>query len=433
MPLRTPHSGITRRKFFSVAGAGFVSPLLLASRAQGANERITLGVIGTGSRGVQVMMEGFVTNKDVQVVAVCDVQQERRDRAAGHVNEYYENNSCIAYNDFRKILVREDIDAVLITAPDHWHGVMATMAAAAGKDMYCEKPLGVSVREGQAIRNAVRKHNVIFQTGTQQRSGESFRHACELARGGFLGTVHTVEVAAPGPSFKPKYEGPLDAQPVPSGLDWELYVGPAPMTPFNPGRLAWPDWYLIWDYCAGFIVNWGVHHLDIAAWGCPGLINQTFEVSCTADYRNEGLTDNINGWRASYAYPGGLRLEYSDTDNPFPQGVRFVGDDGWVHVSRREIKAEPASLLDIEIPPEKRLLHASNHHARDFVESVKTRRDPVSPVESGQQAASMGLVADIAARLERPLRWEPVAGNFDNAADATEMLARPLRAPWTFV
>ncbi|HDP35103.1 MAG TPA: Gfo/Idh/MocA family oxidoreductase [Candidatus Hydrogenedentes bacterium] len=423
-------AGISRRAFVKAAGAGLAAPLLLPARARGANERIRMGVIGTGSRGAQVMMEGFVPDKGVEVALVCDPQRARREQAAKLVNNYYERNECAHCNDFRDVLARDDIAAVLITAPDHWHGVMATMAANAGKDMYCEKPLGLCVRDGQAIRDAVRRNNIIFQTGTQQRSTRNFRHACELALGGYIGNVHTIEVAAPGPSFKPKYDGSLDPQPVPEGMDWELYTGPAPMRPFNPGRLEWPDWYLISDYCIGFIVNWGVHHLDIAAWGCPRLITQPFECECEADYRSKGFTDNINGWRAEFTYPDGLRMRYSDTDNPWPQGVCFRGDEGWVHVSRKSISAEPASLLELELPAGENRLHESNHHARDFIEAVKARRDPVSPVESGHQASNLGLIPEIAARLKRKLRWDPVADQFHDDAEATALLAKPLRAPW---
>ncbi len=420
-----------RRRFLGVAGLGLAAPFLLPSRARGANERIALGVLGTGSRGRQVMMEGFATNPDIMVTAVCDVQEERRNRAARLIDEHYERKGCVACNDFRDVLRRDGIDAVLITAPDHWHGVMATMAAAAGKDLYCEKPLGVSVHEGQAIRDAARRHDIVFQTGTQQRWGSAFRQAWERGRGGYLGGGGTIEVGAPGPRYKPKYTGPLDPQPVPPGLDWELYVGPAPMAPYNPGRLEWPDWYLIRDYCAGFIVNWGVHHLDIANWGCPRLATEPFELACTGDYRSKGLTDNINGWQATFEYPGGLRLAYSDTDNPYRQGVCFRGSEGWVHVNRKGIEAEPASLLDITVPSDEARLQVSNHHARDFVESVKSRRDPVSPVESGHHASTLGLVAEIAARVQRKLHWDPASETFPGDDEATRLLERPLRAPWS--
>jgi len=358
--------------------------------------------------------------------------QERCEKAANLVDDYYGGKGCAKYGDFREVLSRNDIDAVIIAPQDHWHGVMATASAAAGKDMYCEKPLGVSVRECQAIRDAVRRHNVIFQTGTQQRSSRDFKQACELARSGLLGTIHTVEVAAPGPSYQPKYDGPLDPQLVPPGLDWEMFVGPAPMKPYNPGRMEWPDWYLIWDYCAGFIVNWGVHHLDIAIWGCPRLMAQPFDLTCTADYRKKGFTDNINGWQAEFVYPDGLRMKFTDTDNPYPQGCCFRGDGGWVHVNRKGIKAEPASLLETPLPASAERLYESTHHARDFIQAVKSRRDPVSPVESGCQASYLGMLADIAARLQRKVRWNPNTEEFlDNDGEAAKMLHRPLRAPWT--
>lgn len=430
MKKHSTKTGLTRRHFLGAAAAGLAAPLILPARAHGANERITLGLIGSGSRGIQVLKDGFIGNEQVQVVAVCDVQQERRERAAKLVDEFYGTEGCAAYNDFREVIGREDIDVVMIMPQDHWHAVIATMAAEAKKDMYCEKPLGVSVQQCQAIREAVRRNNVVFQTGTQQRSDKNFRLACDLARSGLLGDIHTVEVAAPGPSYQPKYAGPYDPQPVPPGLDYEMFVGPAPMKPYNPGRLEWPDWYLIWDFCAGFIVNWGVHHLDIALWGCPRLITQPFELTCTADYRNNGFTDNVNGWQAEFVYPDGLRMLYSDTGHPYEQGCCFRGDKGWVHVNRKGIKSDPESLLTAQIPEGENRVQVSEHHQFDFIDSVKSRRDPVAPVEGGCHASYMGMLADISARLKRKVVWDPVTEKFQDDGEATQMLVRPLRAPW---
>lgn len=425
------NKSITRRSFLGAAGLGLAGPLLLPARARGANERITLGLIGSGSRGTHVMMDGFIANKEVSVLAVCDVMQERREKAAALVDDFYEQKGCAQYADFREVLARDDIDAVIIAPQDHWHAVMATMAAKAGKDMYCEKPLGVSVKECQAVRDAARRHKVVFQTGTQQRSDKNFRRACELARSGLLGTIHTIEVAVPGPHYLPKYDGSPEPQPVPAGLDWEMFCGPAPLTHYNPGRMDWPDWYLIWDYCAGFIVNWGVHHLDVALWGCPRLMTQPFELTCTADYRTKGFSDNINGWQAEFVYPDGLRMQYSDTDHPYRQGCCFRGDAGWVHVNRKGIEAEPASLLEAPLPDGAERLYESAHHARDFIQAVKSRKDPVSTVEAGCQASYLGMLGDIAARLNRKVRWDPVAERFlDDDEEASKMLQRPLRAPW---
>ena len=430
----TPH--MTRRRFLGVTAA-VAAPFILPTSARGANDRIAMGCIGVGGRGTGVM-RGFMGCEGLQVVAVCDVQQDRRERARQLVEAHDARGSgkakhegCLACADFREILARKDVDAVLIAPQDHWHGPVAVRAARAGKDIYCEKPLGVAVADGQAIRQAVRRYGCIFQTGTQQRSSRNFRHACELARNGYLGKLHTVQVAAPGPSYQRAYRGPAGPQPVPAGLDYDMYVGPAPMKPYNPGRLAWPDWYLIWDYCAGFIVNWGVHHLDIAHWGCPSIGRTAFELTCKATYRNDGLTDNVSGWQAEFHFTDGLRMSFSDTGHPHKQGCRFEGDEGWVHVNRSGIWAEPASLLKVALKAGETHLHLSTHHQDDFLKAVRARRDPVSPVEAGYVASTLGLLGDVAARVGRTVKWDWTAERFvdDDAAD--RLLSRAMRAPWT--
>ncbi len=431
MPMNAKRKSITRRQFVHRVASAAAGPLILSAGARGANDRITLGVIGTGKRGTGDMRR-FLRIEGVEVVAVCDVVEERRDDAAAIVAESRDDatqNGCKAYSDFREILARDDIDAVLIAPQDHWHGVMAVSAARSGKDIFCEKPLGVAVRESQAIRDAVRGNAVVFQTATQQRSDAKFRLACELARNGYLGAVHTVKVAAPGPSYQRGYHAPPTPEPVPPGLDYEMYIGPAEMKPYNGARLARIDWYLIWDYCAGFIVNWGVHHLDIALWGCPPLGEQPFELTCTADYRSDGLCDNVNAWQAEYAYADGLRLSYSDTGHPHEQGCRFEGDEGWVHVNRKGIQAQPESLLEVTFGPDEPRLYESSDHTADFVSSIRSRRDPVAPVEAGHMASTLGLLADIAARVQRKLRWDPATEQFTDD-EANRLLARPLRAPW---
>jgi predicted dehydrogenase len=373
-----------------------------------ASNRIVMGCIGMGGQGT-ANMRAFMGHEDVRVVSVCDVRAERCQKAKDIVDRRYGDKGCAIYNDFRELLTRKDIDAVMIAPPDHWHALIAVAAARAGKDMFCEKPLGVAVLEGQAIRDAVRRYSRVFQTGTQQRSDRKFRFACELARNGYLGKLHTVKVAAPGPEYKRTYLKPTTAEPIPPGLDYDMpippgldydmYVGPAPMKHYNGGRLAWPDWYLIWDYCARFIVNWGVHHLDIANWGCPALAGELFDVVCKGSYRNDGLTDNINDWQAEFNYTSGLRMSYSDTGNPNKQGCQFEGDKGWVHVNRGGIWAEPASLLDVKIKPNETNLHKStSHHGAN--------------------------------RLKRKLRWDPATERLIGDDEASRMLARPMRSPW---
>ena len=430
---------LTRRRLLGSAAALAV-PWIVPSTVLGRegsvppSERVTFGFIGTGGRGTG-NLKAFLPLAGVQVVAVCDVRREKREAAAKIVAQHHAAGAgkggkpCDAYNDFREVLGRDDVDAVAICPQDHWHATIAVAAARAGKDMYCEKPLGVAVSESQAIRDAVRRYQRVFQTGTQQRSDAKFRQACNLARFGYLGKIHTVEVAAPGPKYQPRHKGPATPQPVPEGFDYEMYVGPARMRPYTPYAIDWPGWYLIWDYCAGFIVNWGVHHLDIAHWGCPSIGRVPCRVKCSSVYRTHPVCDNISSWQAEFAYDDGLRMHFTDTGHPLQQGTRFIGDEGWVHVNRAGIKAEPASLLEVQITPEKESLYESNNHYADFLEAVRERRDPVAPVEAGHVASYLGMIAESAGRLGRELRWDPAAEQFADD-DANRLLSRPMRAPW---
>jgi predicted dehydrogenase len=433
---------IHRRDFLKSAGSaaallGF--PTLIPASVLGKDgavapsNRINLGGIGVGARGRDIL-RAFTGMAGARVLAVCDPYEDRRQQAKQMVDSHSGDSACAMHGDFREIIARKDIDAVFIATQDHWHAIIATEAAASGKDIFCEKPLGTSVQECQAIRNSVRQHRRVFQTGTQQRSERNFRVACELARNGYLGKIHTVQVAAPGPVYRPSYNGAYDPQPVPAGFDWEMWLGPAPRKPYNPGRVAWPDWYLIWDYCAGFIVNWGVHHLDIALWGCPQLAEEPFEVECQAAYRNDGFTDNVNGWNATFTYASGLKLIYTD-ESQHDTGCRFIGDQGWVHADRGRYSAEPESLRpeslsQLQFRGSDIRLHRSENHALDFLFSARSRLDPVSDVDAGHRASYFGMIADIAARLGRKLKWDPRTERFINAADATAMLERPMRAPW---
>lgn len=433
------NNSMSRRGFLRRAGgmtAGAVTfPYLIRSSLFGSvanaapSNRIVMGCIGVGGQGTY-NMKAFLNHSATRVVAVCDVVEARRQKAKDLVDQHYKDKGCATFDDFRDLLAREDIDAVVIATQDHWHALIAVAAAQAGKDMYCEKPTGVAITEGKAIRNAVRRYGRIFQTGTQQRSDRKFRMACELARNGYLGKIHTVKVAAPGPSYKRTYSKPTTEEPVPAGFDYDMYVGPAPMKPYNGGRWAWPDWYLIWDYCAGFIVNWGVHHLDIANWGCPAVGDESFGVECKGSYRDDGLTDNINDWQAEFTYSSGLKMLYSDTGNPHKQGCQFEGDKGWVHVNRKGISAEPASLLKVTIKPDEISLGDSTSHHADLIKSIQTRRDPIAPVEAGHKASYLGLVPETACRLQRKLKWDAATEQFVDDRQANQMLARPMRSPW---
>lgn len=404
------------------------SSVLGAGRAVAPNNRLTVGCIGVGGRGTADLI-ACLGVPEAQVVAVCDPYSDRQQKAKQLVDEKYASKDCKTYGDFREVLARRDIDVAVIATQDHWHALIATAAAEAGKHIYCEKPFGVSLRECQIIRDAVRKHKVVFQTGTQQRSDRNFRQACELARNGYLGKIHTVELGIPCPEYKPKYTGSLEPQPVPEGLDWNMWVGPAPFKPYNLGRVSYPDWYLIYDYCAGFIVNWGVHHLDIASWGCPEIGAASFDVECQANYRKEGFTDNVNDWNSTFTFASGLKMIYTDNTRQ-KTGCKFIGDRGWVHVDRGSIAAGPESLLALNLKDSDLHLRRSDNHAQDLFSAIRDGTQPVADVEAGYKASYLGMTADISARLQKKLQWDVKRERFTAADEANAMLVRPLRAPW---
>ncbi len=431
----------SRRKFLKdaarAASVTMAVPYLVPAAALGKDgqvapsERVTLGAIGVGSMG-QADVKALMQCEGVQVLAVCDVVRDRRDTAKALVDSTQGSRDCDTYGDFREVLARDDIDAISITTQDHWHAVIATAAAHAGKDIYCQKPLGMTVEECRAIRDAVRFHKRVFQTGTQQRSESNFRRACELARNGYVGKLHTIDVAAPGPMYQRSYQQPTTPEPIPEGFDFDMYQGPARERPYNGGLWAWPDWYLIRDYCVGFIVNWGVHHLDIANWGCPTVTSESCELEFTGSYRHDGLTDNINDWRGEFRYASGLRMTFSDNGNPNEQGCIFRGDEGWIHVDRGRIVSDPRSLLEIKIGPDQVHLDAGAQgtHYENFIQCVRSRQDPIAPVEAGHQASYLGMIAEISIRCGRKLRWDPAAEKFPDDDEASHLLSTPMRSPW---
>lgn len=443
-PAIGPHR-LTRRQLMagaaSLAVPIFVPASVLGRQATAPSERITVAAIGAGVRGAHALAS-LLPLDDAQVLAVCDVRKPRLDAAVQRMQDFYADKlgkakwrGCTAYHDFQELLARPDIDALLVCPPDHWHGVVMTRAAQAGKDMYGEKPISRTIAEGIVVRDAVRRGGIVFQTGTQQRSDPNFRQACELARNGYVGKIHTVEVAAPGGRT---YETEPPA-PVPAGFDYDRWTGPAPFIPFDNKRCEWLAMYMISHYCAGFICNWGVHHLDIAQWGCPEITTEPFELDGKGQFPQDGMTDTCIAWTTEFRYPSGLRMTYSNDDNPNATGCRFVGDEGWVHVNRSGIWAKPASLLRVQLKPGDLHLHASpyvdpnvyTNHTADFLRAVRNRRDPVSSIDDGHRASTLGNVADIMVRLGRKVKWDWKTERFVDDDEANAMLSRPMRSPWT--
>lgn len=322
------------------------------------------------------------------------------------------------------MIARKDIDAVFIASPEYWHGLHGSMSAKAGKDIYAEKALTLTQAEGQALIKKVRRYGRVFQVGLQQRSTRNFRFACELARNGYLGKLHTVKVGVPDGRSLPH----AIAKPAPPGLDYEMWLGPAPFTPYNDLKCSF-NWYFIYDYCVGWIQSWGVHHIDTAQWGVPSFSTGQIEVEGTAVFPTEGLADTSITWDVNIYSKDGVLLNFQDNKKN-EQGCRFEGDEGWVHVKRSGIKAEPASLLKTNIKPDEIHLYESSNHHENFLECVRTRQETAAPVEAGHKATTITIIADIATRLRRRLTWDWKTESFLNDAEANNMLSRPMRSPW---
>jgi hypothetical protein len=427
---------LSRRRFLAGAAA-VAAPWIVPASALGAggaappSERIGVGVIGVGGRG-SGHVGSLLGDGSVQVLAVCDANRPKAEANKAKADKFYAarrgpgavGGACDAYADFREVLARPDVDAVFIASPENWHALQAAAAAEAGKDVYCEKALSLTVEEGRRLCRTVRRHGTVLQVGTQQRSDARFRQACELARNGYLGKLERVEVGVPGGRRLPS----APPTPVPPGLDYDLWLGPAPWTPYNNIKITY-NWYFISDYCAGWIESWGVHHTDIALWGAPALAASTLRVRGTAVFPAEGLADTSVTWRVEYATPQGLVFSFSD-NGYHPQGVRFIGSEGWVHVRRGGIQAEPKSLLDVSLRPGDERLYESGSHQGNFLECVRTRGEPAAPVEAGHAATTIALVGDIATRLGRPLTWDWKAERFAGDPEADRMLGRAMRPPW---
>ncbi|MHC4741512.1 MAG: Gfo/Idh/MocA family protein [Planctomycetota bacterium] len=423
--------GVSRRGFVKGFAAGFVGlPYFVGGAVLGkggtaASERITVGAIGVGAQGTHDL-KGFLQLSDARVVAVCDVSGRALERGAGLVNGKYGNSDCTRYDDFREMLARDDIDAVSIVTPVHWHSVMAMAAARAGKDIFMEKPVSLSVAESRAVREAVGRYGNVFQLGTQQRSGRNFRFACELALNGRLGKVHTINV---GTAYGKVSEN-IAAMAVPDWLDYERWLGPAPWSPFNDKKLI-RDWHEnISDYSLGMIHCWGIHHLDIAQWGADTQDTGPVEVEGTGVFPGDGTCDCMLAWDVKMKFANGVTISFTD-GRKNAHGVRFEGDKGWVFVNRQRLQAEPASLLKEQIAPGERHLPVSTNHLQDFLDAVRSRQEPISPIGSAVRSDTVCHLSYIAAQLGRKLKWDPEAERFIGDDQANRMLLpRPMRSPW---
>lgn len=439
------------RKQLAVTVAAPAFPLVLRSAVGAANapsNQLGIGVIGTGPQGRGVM-GGFLGQADARVLAVCDVKQDQLALARQQVNNHYRNQDCATYHDFRELLARPGLDAVLIATPDHWHVPAALAAVNAGKDVYLEKPMGLTLAEDQRLRKAVHDRQRVFQFGTQQRASREFLQACELVRNGRIGRLKQINVWAP--ASQPG--GSTTPAPVPPGLDYERWLGPARFTPYTDGKCAaeGKTWWFNYDYALGFIAGWGVHPLDIALWGHPAIFDGSIAVAGRAIFPKEGACNTSVAWKVEFTFADGVTMDYRGSPNGFKEtgalndfadwrsrygqldghGTAFDGTDGWVLVSRGSLRTSPEALAQDPIEPKRVPLLKSRSHVGNFLAGVKTRGTTSCPIDEAVRSDTLCHLADIATRLERRLRWDPRSERFVGDADANQRLElRPMREPW---
>ncbi len=427
---------ISRRRFLKTAtgaAAGAIAfPYIVPSSVLGRggavapSNRITMGCIGVGIQGTWDM-RGFLSRREVQIVAVCDVDKEHREAAKKEVDEKYGNRDCVTYLDFRNIIGRDDISALAIAVPDHWHSIPAIMGAKAGKDIHAQKPLARTIREGRAICDAVKRYGIVWQTGSQQRSDESFRRACELVRNGRIGKVKRVEVGLPTGGMGGNYP----VAPVPYGLDWDFWLGPAPWRPYIKfGRRAphW-DWRWIMDYSGGQLTDWAGHHIDIAHWGLGLDRTGPVEIEGQGLYPRDGLFNTPMRYKFTCKYANGIEITVMN-DRQIPRGTKWYGNKGWIFVARGKLVAKPESILSEVIGPEEIHLYRSYDHQRNFLDCIKSRKETIAPAEIGHRSISVALLGEIAMLTEQKLKWDPEKEIFLNSDEANRMLSRPMRSPW---
>ncbi len=411
-------NNLNRRRFLaqlSLISAAMVAPRYVMG-CKSPSDRINLGFIGTGKQALG-LQDSFLKTNAVNILAAADVYEAKLQHFASSLK------GCELYHDFRKILDRKDIDAVVIAVPDHWHAVISVLAAQAGKDIYCEKPLSLTVKEGRAMVTAARQHKRVFQTGSMQRSWPEFRQAVELVRNGYIGDIKTVRVNV-GPPPKP-YD--LPAESIPAGVDWDFWLGPnVKPAVFNhnlaPGMKDdfWAHWRDYKEFGGGGMTDWGAHMFDIAQWGLD--MDASGPISVTPPDKDHPFL--------TYQYANGITMTHEPGTGD--QGVTFVGTKGEIHVVRGKLETTPPELRDKVIGDSEKHVYKSENHYDDFLQAIRKRSKPVADVEIGHRTATVCNIGNIAYALNRPLKWDPVKEVFDDA-EANILTGREMKKEWNIL
>lgn len=417
-----------RRRFLQTSAATLAAPTIVPAttfakgRRPAPSDRVVVGSIGTGDLGRRHHLQHkLLPNPRIEMAAVCDVDRNHRDMAAEDVFKATGRRVGV-YRDFRDLCDRQDIDAVLIATPDHWHALTAIYAMESGKDVYCEKPLSLTIAEGQAMVKAARRYGSIVQTGSQQRSDDRFRLACELVRNEKIGKLVHVDTNIGGIDGG-SWQAPTTPPPE---LDWNFWLGPAPYAEYAPNRVHYQfRWFS--DYSGGKMTDWGAHHNDIAQWGIGADGSGPVKVSGTASWHENGPHDVPGEFDVTYTYENGVVLEcHSQGEN----GIKFTGTDGWVFVSRGKIEASDPKLLKTEFSSTDTRLYVSRDHHENWLDCIQSRELPICDVEVGHRSVTICHLGNIAMKLGRELKWDPAAEMFVDDEQANRLASKPMRAPW---
>jgi len=438
----------SRRTFLKAAAA---IPTIVPSRVFGANDRINIGAIGVGriSRGHD--MPGIWKFDQARIMAVCDLDASRVQRAKTLVNGYYTKKTgqpydgVTGYSDYRELLANKDIDAVVISTPDHQHARLAVDAVRAQKDVYLQKPASLTISEGRFMANAVKESGRILQIGSQQRSWKQFHRACELVRNGRIGEIKHVEIGLPGDPSGPD----APAMPVPAGFNYDAWLGSTPQVYYTEMRVHpqkgfdRPGWLRCEQFGAGMITGWGAHHIDTAHWGMDVENTGPVEIWGTAEFPKSGLWNVHGPFKTEARYANGTTMTIS---GDLPNGIKWIGTKGWIFVTRDELvtasdpgssapRGQPLTASDPKIlesvigPNEVHLYKSDNQHG-NWLDCVKSRKAPIAPAEIGHRACSTCLLHHMAMKLKRRLYWDPAKERFKNDDEANRMLSRPQRKPY---
>ena len=450
---------INRRSFLrlsSIAAAGtIVVPTIVPSSVFGKNapgNRIQIGQIGCGRIAHEADMAGIFPHDSARIIAACDLDSKRLNETKPFIEEYYRKKyggkevDVKLYDDYRELLMNPAIDAVVISTPDHWHSQPAIEAALAGKHIYLQKPTSLTIAEGRKLSDTVHRSGVIFQIGSQQRSADQFRYACELVRNGRIGKLHTIQIGLPGDP-----PGEVETEmPVPKNLNYDRWLGSTPLVYYTEKRVhpqadySRPGWLRCEQFGAGMITGWGAHHLDIAHWGMGTEHSGPVEIEAKAKFPAKGLWNVHGNFEVKAGYANGVTL-YASGDRP--NGVKFEGSEGWIFVTRGNYQAtksdpvsfdanrksldasDPKIITSVIGPDEIHLMKSTNHYG-NWLDSIKSNIQPIAPVEVAHRSCSACLLSHIAMKIPKKLKWDPAHEHFTNSDEANKMLSRPQRKPY---